>query len=122
MPADQALRLRVDALARGERVQRPRLGLALAPPRAGRRMRSAVGLPDRPGLLVRAVAADSPAAAAGIERGDLVIAVAGRSVASLDDLYDALDASGPGVTIQIQVVRGLDEREVSVTFGEDSEE
>ena len=40
---------------RGEAAQRPRLGVALAPPRAARRMRAAVGLPERDGLLVRAV-------------------------------------------------------------------
>src|SRR5918994_2357114 len=72
LPADAALRTRVDALARGESPARPRLGVALAPPRAARRMRAAVGLPERDGgLLVRAVEDDGPAARAGVERGDL---------------------------------------------------
>src|SRR4051794_16403979 len=77
LPADAALQRRVEALAAGEATARPRLGVALAPPRAARRMRSAVGLPEREGLLVRAVAEDSPAAKAGIQRGDLVAAAGG---------------------------------------------
>src|SRR5215207_3909019 len=45
LPADAALRRRADDLARGETAERPRLGVALAPPRVARRMRAAVGLP-----------------------------------------------------------------------------
>ena len=62
-----ALRERVDALARGETPGTPRLGVAVAPPRVARRMRRAVGLPERDGLLVRGVVDDSPAAQAEIE-------------------------------------------------------
>ena len=60
VPADEAVRARVAALARGEATGRPRLGVALAPPRHARRMRSAVGLPERDGLLVRGVVAGQP--------------------------------------------------------------
>ena len=67
LPADAALRARVDALARGEAPARPRLGVALAPPRAARRLRAAVGLPEREGLLVRGVEPDSPPPAAGLQ-------------------------------------------------------
>src|SRR5215213_7992716 len=73
VPADAAVRARASALARGEAAGRPRLGVALAPPRHARRMRSAVGLPERDGLLVRGVVADSPAERAGLQRGDLLV-------------------------------------------------
>ena len=75
--ADADLREHVQALARGESPSRASLGLALAPARVARRMRHAVGLPERDGLLVRGVAEDGPAARAGIEQGDLVVG-AGR--------------------------------------------
>jgi serine protease Do len=112
VPADAALHARVDALARGEATERPRLGVALAHPRAARKLRAAVGLPDRDGLLVRDVLDDSPAATAGLQRGDLLIAAGDTPLSSADDLFDALDrATG---TLTLHVLRGTEEREVSV--------
>jgi serine protease Do len=113
LPADAALRTRVDALARGEAPARPRLGVALAPPRAARRLRAAVGLPEREGLLVRGVEPDSPAAAAGLEPGDLLVAAGGTPLRGYDALFDALEAGG---ALALTVVRGTDEREVTAHF------
>jgi S1-C subfamily serine protease len=78
-------------------------------------MRSAVGLPERDGLLVRGVVAGSPAERAGIQRGDLLVRAGGRTLASVDDLFDALDAATEG-TLVLGVVRGSDERDVDVTL------
>src|SRR4051794_30286049 len=47
LPADAALKRRLDELARGEAAERPRLGVGLAPPRMARRMRAAGGLEPR---------------------------------------------------------------------------
>jgi serine protease Do len=117
LPADAALRRRVEALVAGAAPERPRLGVALAPARAARRLRSAVGLPERDGLLVRGVEADSPAGRAGIQRGDLLVSVQGRTLASIDDLFDALEAAGgDGTGLAVGVVRGTEEREVSVAL------
>jgi serine protease Do len=113
LPADAALRTRVDALGRGEAPARPRLGVALAPPRAARRLRAAVGLPERDGLLVRGVEPDSPAAGAGLEPGDLLVAAGDRPLRGYDELFDALEAGGP---LTLTVVRGTDEREVTAHF------
>lgn len=118
LPADAALRRRVDALAKGETAERPRLGIALAPPRAARRLRSAVGLPERDGLLVRGVVDDSPAAKAGIQRGDLLIAVADRTLESVDDLFDALETSAGKGALTVRLVRGAEERDVTVDLGD----
>jgi serine protease Do len=112
LPADAALRRRAGELGRGESAARPRLGVALAPPRVARRMRSAVGLPERDGLLVRGVVDDSPAARAAVERGDLLVRAGDRPLASMDDLFDALDAAGD--KLALGVVRGTEERELEV--------
>ncbi len=118
MPADAALRARVDALARGEEPARRRLGVAVAPGRVARRLRRSVGLPDRDGVLVRDVAGDGPGAAAGLERGDLIVSAGGRPVVRVDDLVDALDALEDGSRLELGVVRGADERTVGVSFDE----
>jgi serine protease Do len=114
LPADAALRKVAEQLGRGEAPVRPRLGLALAPPRAARRMRAAVGLPERDGLLVRGVESGSPAEAAGLRQGDLLVAAAGRPLDGVDTLLDALEAASG--SIALTTVRGTEEREVTAHF------
>jgi serine protease Do len=114
--ATAGVKERALAMARGEASTRARLGVAVAPPRLARRMRRAVGLPEREGLLVRAVEEGAPAASAGIERGDLLVAAAGRELTGVDALYEVLDEISPGDTIDLTVVRGTDERTVTARF------
>ncbi|HEX6458329.1 MAG TPA: S1C family serine protease [Thermoleophilaceae bacterium] len=111
-----SLRERVEALARGETKDTPRLGVAVAPPRVARRMRRAVGLPERDGLLVRGVQDGSPAAVAGIESGDLIAAAGEKPLASVDALYAALDSLPEDGRLPLTVVRGTEERELEVAF------
>jgi serine protease Do len=117
VPADEALKSRVDALARGETPARPRLGIAVAPPPVARRLRRSVGLPDRDGILVRAVEEGGPAAGGGMSQGDLVVAVAGTAVTTVDELAAALAAAAPGVPVELAVVRGVEELTITVTIG-----
>jgi serine protease Do len=112
IPADAALRDRVSALGRGEVPSRVRLGVAVAPGHVARRLRRSVGLPERDGLLVRAVEEGSLAERAGIQEGDLIVAAGGRSVADVDDLHDALAVLD--VPFEVTIVRGTEERAVSV--------
>jgi serine protease Do len=110
--ADDALRERIAALGRGEAPQRRRLGVGLAPAHVARRLRRAVGLPERDGLLVREVEDGSPAAGAGIAEGDLIVAAGGTAIATADDLFDALAGSGP---LELTLVRGVEELTVTVS-------
>jgi S1-C subfamily serine protease len=113
--ADPDLAARAEALGRGEAPARRSLGVAVVSSRAARRMRRAVGLGDRDGLLVREVAADGPAAAAGVEPGDLIVTAGGSAVASVDDLYAVLDAHSGG-PLPVGLVRGEAERTVDVAL------
>jgi serine protease Do len=117
VPAGAAVKERILGLARGEAVSPHRLGVAIAPPRVARRLRGAVGLPERDGLLVRAVEDGSPGDEAGIETGDLIVAAAGNPIAGVEALYTALDAiPATGGELELTVVRGTDERTVSAAF------
>lgn len=112
LPADAALRARVDALGRGESVERPRLGVAIAPSHVARRLRRSVGLPERAGVLVRGVEDGSLADAAGIEAGDLIVRAGDRAIADGDDLHEALGVlTAP---FELELVRGAEERVVTV--------
>jgi serine protease Do len=117
IPADEALRGRIDALGRGESVKPPQLGITITPGHVARRMRRAVGLPDIEGLLIRDVAEDSPAARAGLASGDLIVAAAGQPTRSIDDLFGVLQAASGGA-LELKVVHGTDERTVQVVLGQ----
>jgi S1-C subfamily serine protease len=116
LPADDALRARVDALVRGESVHRLVLGVGLAPVDVARQLRASVGLAEREGLLVRSVAPDSPAETAGIKAGDLITQAGGRDVTTVDQLHEALDAAREAKRVDLHVVRGADELDLTVTF------
>jgi serine protease Do len=112
--ADAAMHERVQALGRGETPSRPRLGVAIAPPRVARRLRRAVGLPERDGVLVRGVEEGGPGHDAGVLRGDLLVAADGRALERIDVLYEALDAAAQKGALELTIVRGIDERVVTV--------
>jgi len=113
---DSAVQEQVGSLARGEAPTRVTLGLALAPPRVARRLRSAVGLPELDGLLVRGVLENSAAERAGIEHGDLIVGADGVPITGVDDLHEQLERAAAAGTIELQVVRGIEERAVEVAF------
>jgi serine protease Do len=116
IPATASLRERVESLRRGEQPAHVHLGVALAPTHAARRMRSAVGLPERDGLLVSAVEEGSPAARAGIQRGDLIVAAQSQPVSTIDELFGLLDGLDPDAALDLQIVRGTNDIAVRVNF------
>jgi serine protease Do len=116
-----APRERVDALG-DARVSPVRLGVAVAPPHVARRLRRAVGLPEVEGVLVRAVERSSPADRAGLERGDLIVGAGDGPVDGIDALHALLDDIGPSGSLELTIVRGTEERDVSVSFGAVEEE
>jgi serine protease Do len=121
LPGDADLRQRVDALVTGRHLRTRRLGVVIVPGAQAAKLRRQVGLPDTPGLLVRGVVEGSPAGTAGIAEGDHVTAVDGTPVPSVDDLWDALDAAAERTEVAVTLVRGVEERTVTVTFPEESE-
>ena len=51
------------------------------------------------------IAADTPAAEVGIKRGDLLLTIDGRPVETVQDVVDALHASGKGATLRYELLR-----------------
>jgi serine protease Do len=109
------IRTRLQDLSTGRTHEPRRLGVAVVSPRIARRLRRAVGLPERDGVLVRAVEPGSAADRAGLERGDLIVALGGREIDSLDALFGALDAAA-GQPLALRIVRGEQERDVQVAL------
>ncbi len=66
-----------------------------------------------PGAYVGSIHPGSPAEAAGLKVGDVIVAVGDKPVASVDDLTAALGKLGPGPTM-LTVARGPSMRRVTV--------
>jgi hypothetical protein len=80
------------------------------------------------GAIIRHVAEDSPAAAAGLRRGDVIVALEGDPIEGPRDLIDAIAERKPGDRVTLMVYRSDDkkdeegEREVEVTLAEHPDE
>jgi hypothetical protein len=58
---------------------------------------------------------DSPARQAGIVAGDIILALSGSNVTTLDDFYKRLWSSGaPGVEVTLKVLHGSDVKDVKI--------
>ncbi len=63
---------------------------------------------------VRSLREGSPAAAAGLRTGDVIVAIGSRRVADYQDVIDACYALTPGVEVRFDVLRGLDDLSLTV--------
>lgn len=71
--------------------------------------------PGRQGAVLYGVAAGQPADRAGLQAGDVVVAVAGRNVRGSDELIRAIGALEPNAPAELRLVRDGRERTVPVT-------
>ena len=66
-------------------------------------------------LFVIRVQEDSPAAAAGLKTGDIILGIGGDKVATLEQFYKLLWSAGkPGTAIRLNVLQGTSVRDVDV--------
>jgi serine protease DegQ len=94
--------------------QRGYLGIAGQPVRVGNR----AGDPQRTvGLLVVAVSDDSPASAAGVMVGDVIMAFDGIDVRSPLDLLALLDQHRTGRSVPLTILRGTALTDLSIIVG-----
>jgi serine protease Do len=63
------------------------------------------GLPTTDGALVQSVEDETPAEEAGIQHGDVVLAVDGRKIKTTRDLINYVSAQGPDATVTLDVWR-----------------
>jgi len=93
------------ALIREGRVRRAYLGVGGQTLALPRRIVRHFGLTRESGVRIESIEAGSPAAAADLKRGDVIIALAGEAVANIDDLQRLLVGDAIGRVIEIEVVR-----------------
>jgi putative serine protease PepD len=69
------------------------------------------------GAFVQKVTAGSGAEAAGLQAGDVIVAVDGRRIRTASDVGQAVKAKNPGDTIEITIERSGEEQKVTATLG-----
>ena len=101
-----------DRLARGETVAHPYIGVQIAnltPEQAERNnadINSGLYLPEVDGVLVVRVLEGTPAAEAGLRRGDVILQVEGVPVRSADALQIQVENTKIGDALQLKIQRG----------------
>ena len=108
----------VDVLLAHGRVQRGHLGIAAQAVALSAAMRKAADVDAEAGLLIAGVGEDSPAARAGLLVGDVLVAVGGRAVPTLDALRDLLGADQIGSRLRLVLLRGGVRMELTAEVGE----
>lgn len=104
VPANTAEWVLSELLSHGH-VRRARLGLAGRSRILGRRQMRFHGLRNDHGVEVVTVTPGSPAARADLHAGDLVVAMNGRPVGSVDDMHRLLGEHREGESVSLTVVR-----------------
>jgi serine protease Do len=76
------------------------------------------GVPQTGGALVGEVSPDTPAAKAGVRRGDVILSLNGQTVTSANDLRLRISQMAPGSTAKLQISRDGKTQDVAVALGE----
>lgn len=111
IPINKAKEIK-DMLARGEAIAHPYIGVQIAnltPDMAQRNnadINSGLYLPEVEGVLVIRVLEGTPAADAGLRRGDVILAVNGDPIRSADALQLKVENTRIGDTLQLAIQRG----------------
>jgi serine protease Do len=115
IPSNVARHTMTQILKHG-RVIRGWLGVSLQPVTAA--VARAFGLKDPAGVLVSAVTPGSPAANAGIARGDIILELNGQRIADPADLRMKVASTAPQSSVTLRLFREGRERTVRVILGE----
>jgi len=115
IPVDLAMSVK-NSLVRFGKVVRGWLGVTAQ--EIDPKIAKSLGLDSPKGILVADVAKGSPAALAGIQRGDVILAINGKAVGNPTSLRFAVSELAPGAQIKMSVFRSGREFLVPVTVGD----
>ena len=115
IPSDVAQEVKDQLIAYG-RVQRGKLGVVIQG--MDEELAKSFGLDKPEGALVANVEEGSPAAKAGIQAGDVIVAVDGQKVKDSADLPRLIGRRKPGEAVRVELLRQGKRLEKSVTLAE----
>ena len=112
IPIDEAMRV-ADQLRTNGKLVRGRIGVALGD--MTKEVTESLGLGKPRGAYVRNVEAGGPAAAGGMEAGDVILSFNGREINKATDLPRVVGDTRPGTVATVQVWRKGATRDLSIT-------
>ena len=115
IPIDEAMRV-ADQLRTNGKMTRGRIGVALG--EMTKEVAESLGLGKPRGAYVRNVEPGGPAAAGGIEAGDVILGFNGRDIAKSTDLPRVVGETKPGTSVTVQVWRKGGTRDLTVTVAD----
>jgi S1-C subfamily serine protease len=104
------------ALLRDGTVRRGYLGVAGQDVPLLRRVSRFHHLSQASGVLVISVESNSPAVAAGITDGDIIVSLENQAVTSLDDLHRLLTEERIGTTVTLSILRGVERLDLRISI------
>jgi serine protease Do len=106
----------MESLQKNGRVVRGWLGVGIQD--IDQELARALRLPSRNGVLISDVSSDSPAAKAGVQRGDVVLKVEGQPVDSSGQLRNAIATAGAQKKVRLEILRDGKPLTLDVGLGE----
>lgn len=113
-----------DQLARGETIPHPYIGIQMRSLTADLAKQSnddpnaAIQLPEVNGVLVMRVMPNSPAAEAGLRRGDVITDIDGQTITTAEDLQRTVERSSVGQPLRLRVIRNGNTQTITVRPGD----
>jgi len=119
IPIEVAMHVEQQIVTHGK-VQRGRLGVSIQ--ELNQSLADSFGLKQPTGALVDAVEKNSPAAKAGLEPGDVILAINDKPIASSGELPLIVAGMAPGETARLQVWRHGATRRIDIQIGQFGDE
>jgi serine protease Do len=105
----------VDSLEHGGVVSRGYLGVQIQP--VGQEIADGLGMKSTNGALIDEAQPGTPAAAAGLKSGDVIVKLNGQEVKDASDLTRHIGSMKPGDNVELSFLRDGAEKTVSITLG-----
>ncbi len=112
IPINKAGRIIDDLIRYGEVVQ-AWIGIVVQDLDA--RLAAYLNLKDNAGAMIQDVESPSPSKDAGVQRGDIIVSLGGKSIRNAEDYYAALKDHAAGNTVSLKIVRNGKPLEIPVT-------
>ena len=114
IPIDEAMHVK-DQLVKTGTVSRGRIGVGIEP--VSQDAAKQLGLDTPRGALVGSVDPQGPAAAAGIQNGDVILALDGQPVTDATELPSRVMQLSPGADVPVEIWRNGASRKLTLTIG-----